>query len=290
MAAAAAVGLVQRAGVAGDGESSQPAPRDGSPVESAAERDDVEAGANAFALGDDDELILVAPVRAKGSASRTASALDGSSVAAGVAAGDVIGDATDDRPHPSAPPRSSDHLYDAGEVAIDQLADLRRLPSRALGQPFRVHAVVCEIGGAWEPYFTRFDRATWRRVALWSDDARLWERAAFDDPLAFAFVRKGSALDERLSTYSAYDRVVVEGVVREVFAGEPWVELWSVRSAEPGLTEAGVFHAVRALEAQAKGLGPLARSELDKALAAPLPEHQRAALEELAASFEADGE
>ena len=83
VAAAAAVGLVQRAGEASDGESSQPAPRDGSPVESAAERDDVETGANAFVLGDDDELILVAPVRAKGSASRTASAFDASGAAAG---------------------------------------------------------------------------------------------------------------------------------------------------------------------------------------------------------------
>jgi len=258
VAAAAAVGLVERSGAVGGAAAA-----------------DASADATDLATrlaADADELILVAPV------------LDRDARAAHDDGASPEGSPSFD------PPRSSDHLYDATEPTLEQLSDLRHLPSRALGVPFRVHAVVCEIGGPWEPYFTRFDRATWRRVALWSDDAPLWERDAFDDPLSFAFVRVGGALDDRLATAKPYDRVVVEGVVREVFAGEPWVELWSVRPAEPGLTEAGVFHAVRALEAQAKGLGPLARSELDKALAAPLPEHQRAALEVLAATFEADGE
>lgn len=210
--------------------------------------------------GEEDELILVAPIH--------------------VVDGPLDGTTGTVAPIPSA----SDlpvAIHDHREPTIEQLADLRELPSRALGVPFRVHAVVATVGAAWEPYFTRFDPASWQRVELWSDDAFLWEREAFDDPLPNAFVRASSAAASRLADLAPYDRVVIEGVVREVYAGEPWIELWSMRRAEPGLTEAAVFHAVRALELEAKGLGPLARSERDKALAAPLPAHQRAALESL---------
>ena len=203
----------------------------------------------------EDELILVAPVHA------IDTPIDG-----------LSGTVT-----PLAPAA----VHDRVEPTIEELSDLRALPSRALGVPFRVHATVRAVGGAWEPYFTRFDPNAWRRVELWSDDAHLWRRADFEDPLPHAFVRAGSALDRRLASCAPYDRVVVEGVVREVCAGEPWIELWSVRPAAPGPTEAAVFHAVRALELDAKGLGPLARSELEKALAAPLPAHQREALEVL---------
>lgn len=172
---------------------------------------------------------------------------------------------------------------------IEQLSDLRRLPSRALGVPFHLTAVVNGVGGPWEPYFTRFDAANWTRVALWSDEARLWEPGPFADPVRHVFARRGSAAERRLRELAPYARIEIRGVVREVAAGEPWIEIWSVRDAGPGLTEAAVFHAARALRLEAQGPLPLARSELDKALAAPLPDHHRAALVEVAERLTADG-
>ncbi|MEZ5978648.1 MAG: hypothetical protein R3F34_10550 [Planctomycetota bacterium] len=166
-----------------------------------------------------------------------------------------------------------------------ELSDARRLPSRTVERPFRFAITVRAVDRPYDALLTKFDRGHWLRVEAWSDDAFLWDEDAFEDPAPYLFARRGTAVAERLAGAKPYERLMVEGAVRQVFAGEPWIEIWSVRSAEPSITEATVFHAARAISLRRKGQDELARSEMDSALAAPMPERQREALEALRAEW-----
>jgi hypothetical protein len=159
-----------------------------------------------------------------------------------------------------------------------ELSELRQLPSRSLEIPFRATVVVQGVDRAWDPLLTRFDGATWLRLEAWSDDAALWERAPFGDPAPYLFARRGTEAARALLAASPYDRIEVEGAVRQVFAGEPWIEIWAVHRKGVALTEATVFHAARAERLEREGSLDLARSEIERALAAPMPEHHRAPL------------
>ncbi|QDU83492.1 hypothetical protein Pla163_05910 [Planctomycetes bacterium Pla163] len=172
-----------------------------------------------------------------------------------------------------------------------ELSQLRRLPSRALEIPFRATVVVQAVDRAWDPLLTRFDGATWLRLEAWSDDAALWERASFENPAPYLFARRGTGAAQALLAASPYDRIEVEGAVRQVFAGEPWIEIWAVHRKGVALTEATVFHAARAERLEREGNLELARSEIERALAAPMPEHHRAPLLAIAERLEvpADG-
>lgn len=171
-----------------------------------------------------------------------------------------------------------------------ELSELRRLPSRSLEIPFRATLVVQGVDRPWDPLLTRFNGTTWLRVEAWSDDAALWERGPFEDPAPYLFARRGTAAARALLAASPFDRIEVEGTVRQVFAGEPWIEIWAVHRKGVALTEASVFHAARAERLERDGNLDLARSEIERALAAPMPKHHRAPLLEIAERLEVPAE
>jgi hypothetical protein len=83
-----------------------------------------------------------------------------------------------------------------------------------------------------------------------------------------------------------YERLLVTGLVRQVYAGRPWIEVLDVRLASESLTEPTIFHAARAIELFEQGRADLGESEMERALAAPMPARQRLELERVRASFQ----
>jgi len=168
-----------------------------------------------------------------------------------------------------------------------ELSGLRRAPSHAVDRPFRVTVTVHRVGAEWNAYFTRFVPHSHLRLEVWSDDQFPWRSQDFAAPAPYVFVPRGTPLEAAAAALAPYDRVVVEGVVRQVFAGEPWIELSAIEPADVSLTEATVFHAARAIALAGRGLQGLACSELDHALAAPMPQRHRDELVRLRASYAA---
>jgi hypothetical protein len=197
-------------------------------------------------------------------------------------------------PGPGEPDRTSGPWARSARAAVEpsarELSSLRRAPSHAVELPFRVTVTVHRVGAEWNAYLTRFVPESHLRLEVWSDDQFPWRSQDFAASAPYVFVPRGTPLEPTAAALAPYDRVVVEGFVRQVFAGEPWIELSAIEPADVSLTEATVFHAARAIDLASRGLEDLACNELDHALAAPMPQRHRDELERLRADYAAPAE
>jgi hypothetical protein len=176
---------------------------------------------------------------------------------------------------PPAPP--------AGHAEV-ALSELRADPPARLGQT--VHLVL-QLGDAvptFNPYVTRFGPGDFLCFRAWSDEQFLWERAAFDDPAPYVFARRGSVAAAILAGGRPYARFEVVASVREVFLGEPWIEVLSAERLAEEVSEGAILHAVRGLELLREKNGALAAGQLERAKAGFLPAHARAELDRLIAT------
>lgn len=165
--------------------------------------------------------------------------------------------------------------------------ELASAPERHVGRPvllFVQHRGVLE---EWEPYMTRFSPGRYRAFRAWSDEQLPWLEPDYRAPSATLFVERGARLDRVLSRAAVHDRLALAVVVRSAHLGRPWVEVVGAQRARHTVPEGSVLHAERALELIERGAFDLAREQVGRALAAPLPAHTRGELEEIARRCEA---
>ncbi len=167
------------------------------------------------------------------------------------------------------------------------LEDLRARPLHHLGEHVEFAFQVAPAGPAPDPLWTRFSPVRWRHVRGWGDRQFPWVRAHFDDPAPFVFARRGSPAEVVLGGARPHERYLVRATVREVALGEPWIEIHSALRVEPSLAEGTVLHATKAVELAEVGKLDLAIHQVNRALAAPMPDGARTELERLSALWTA---
>jgi len=167
------------------------------------------------------------------------------------------------------------------EPAEAALAELRAEPAAFVGRTVRFTLQLDRELDAWQPFLTRFGPGDFAAYRAWPDEAFLWERKAFDDTTSRVFARRGTAPELVLGGGRSYDRFAVTAVVRDVFLGEPWLEVTDARRLTEAVGEGAILHASRGLELFAQGNRELARDQLERARAGMLPEHARAELDRL---------
>ncbi|MBI5362633.1 MAG: hypothetical protein HZA53_05605 [Planctomycetes bacterium] len=169
----------------------------------------------------------------------------------------------------------------APAVEAREWSQLRADATRLLGR--RVKFVVQFHGevGTWKCYLSRFSARDFSAFQFWTDEQFPFRSEDFTAPIARVFARRGSGAEDVLHEAKRYSRFEIEGTLRELFLGEPWIEAESVRVLPEALTDGSVIHGGRALSLMDDGLWKLAESELDIALQARVPERARAELERL---------
>lgn len=133
----------------------------------------------------------------------------------------------------------------------------------------------------WTTYCSRFGPGEFGAFQSWSDEQMPWRVADYETPRVRLFYRKGTPVEEVLGGGETYARFEIEGTLRELFLGEPWIEVEAARALPERLTEGSVIHASRALALLDEGQWTFACTELDMALQARLPSAARAELEHL---------
>ena len=166
-------------------------------------------------------------------------------------------------------------------LATVELSDLREAPSTWLGRRVRLVVQMREPVETWQPWFTRFGPSDHVGWSGWSDDDFTWEPAVFHDPFARLFAPRGSLAERELASASLFERFELVATVREVFLGEPWIEVERARQLSDEVGEGTVLHAIRADLHRSAGRLELARDELVRAMAGQLPARARAELERL---------
>lgn len=175
------------------------------------------------------------------------------------------------------------------EQAVESaaLGALREDAGPWLGRRLQVVVQFHSERAAWNPWLTRFGPVDYAGFACWSDDRFTWDRAVWSDPFQHLFARRGSPAEAALRGARLYERYELVVVLREVFLGEPWVEVESARRLEEVVGEGTVLHASRALVLMAEGRWTLARGELERAETEELPAHARAELDRLREEIDA---
>lgn len=163
-------------------------------------------------------------------------------------------------------------------------SELEKDATRFLGRRVRFTAQLRGRVDRWSSYVTRFGPAQFDAFQLWTDEQTPWQVDDYEAPLVRVFSRRGSDASRELAAGREYARYEIEGTLRELFLGEPWIEVEDVRELDEHLTEGTVIHASRALGLMDTGAWKLAESELGIALQARMPQRARDELEALRAT------
>lgn len=188
-----------------------------------------------------------------------------------------------------APGRTAPGAEAGSDVEAVDLAALRASPSLRVGQRVLLRVQRGPAASAAHPALeTGFDPAVWQRFPCWSSAQRPWRADHFADPAPYLFARRGSTAALLLESGGLHRAFELVGTVRAVRLGEPWIAVESARPLPESIGAGAVLHASRGFELLAAGQRRLALAELERALAAPLPEQPKAELERLIAGLEQD--
>lgn len=172
-----------------------------------------------------------------------------------------------------------------------KLTELRTSPGRFLGEEVRFTLQFRALVEDWNPYLSRFEPGRWLGLEVWPDELFTWDEAVFAAPAGRLFLRRGGGFEPLARRARTYQRYEARGRVREVFLGEPWIELLELVPLEGEVGEGTILHVTRARELAGEGQFTLALDQYDRARAAPLPPHALAAvLAEIRATEEARAE
>jgi len=154
-------------------------------------------------------------------------------------------------------------------------------PASLVGREVQLVFQFHSLEETWNPFVTRFAPRRWLAVRGWADEQLPWVEADYGHRPVRVFVARGTFLEDFFRLGQRHERIAATCVVREVFAGRPWIEVLAAEATPESIPEGTVLHAERALEVEAHGAWGLALGELERALAAPLPAHARRELLEV---------
>ena len=176
------------------------------------------------------------------------------------------------------------------EIRSVRLDELRARPAAFLGHELRFVLQFRALAETWDPFLSRFEPARWVELEGWPDEAFTWDERVFEAPVGRLFVRRGGGFEPLARRARTYQRLEVRVRVREVFQGEPWLEVLELVPLEGEVGEGTILHVTRARELAAEKSYTLALEQYERARAAPLPPHALAALlEEIRATEAARG-
>ena len=166
-------------------------------------------------------------------------------------------------------------------VEATSLELLRAKPAHALGQHVTFVVQFHETNESWNPFLSRFGPANWIAVTSWADEGFTWNEDVYENPHRHLFVRRGSWAAQTALTTDPFSRLLVTGIVREVFGDEPWIEVLALERLDEEVGEGTILHVGRARDLLTQGQFDLALAQFQRAKAAPLPAHARAEIDRL---------
>lgn len=160
-----------------------------------------------------------------------------------------------------------------------ELSAVRTDPGRFLGAELTFALQLQRLDEDWDPFLSRFGPDAWLGVVAWPDESFTWDPHVFAHPATRLFVRRTSPLGETLRRARTYARFEARAFVREIFLGEPWIEIVALQPLPDAVVEGTILHVGQARELASEGQWELALEQYERAKAAPLPPHALAALE-----------
>jgi tetratricopeptide (TPR) repeat protein len=167
----------------------------------------------------------------------------------------------------------------AGETKEVTLTDLLKNPRQYMDVEVEFKVYFDAPGSNYNPYFTRFNNDVYGNFSAWPIDARLYEKRDFPRPYPFFFASKISKEWKKVKNIDHMRIVKLTAVVRDVFRGQPWIEVLDYSSSSGGLSESDVKDVVRADACFVAGRYKDAARLYERADSSSLPDTVRADLQ-----------
>ena len=177
---------------------------------------------------------------------------------------------------------------EAGRPRPITAAELWSQPGQNLGQEVLLTVQIHSHVESWNPFVTRFGTGEYLCLRAWGDEQYLWREADHEHPTVRVFTRRGSAAHWALAEAQRFQRYELTCTVRSVFGGVPWVEVSGVKPLIRQVGDGTVLHASRGVKFFDTRVWVRAKSELERALVAGMPERGREELERMIAVCEAE--
>jgi hypothetical protein len=170
---------------------------------------------------------------------------------------------------------------DAPVAPVVAWEDLASVPDGHLGEVVQLRIQAHSRPQTWEPFLTRFSPDDYVCLRAWSDAQLPWVEEHYHAPQVIVFARRGSPSAEVLAGARPHERLAIGCVPRAFQAGHLWIEVVGACRTRRQLPEGSVLHVEKALELLGREAPALARQQLERALAAPLPRHAAAVIDAL---------
>lgn len=169
--------------------------------------------------------------------------------------------------------RIDDAEPSTGKIVHTSLSRIRSAADayRHVWVRFRVQFV--SMGTVKNPFFTRFVPANYANFYAWAGEQRIWQREEYEVPFPLLFLPKDSSQLEELYQLKLYTQLDVIGIVRNVFSGEPWIEIRGFRQGPKKVTTSVLTHMYRGEQFMKKREWVKAISELSLAHSANIPDN-----------------
>lgn len=140
---------------------------------------------------------------------------------------------------------SAQHELGGFEAAKEvELTTVRANPQAFKNVWIKFSGTYLGLGAVHNPFFTRFTRAEFANFAAWDNDQQIWKQKEYDRACSTLFAEKKNAkLLDSLYSLQRYQRIMMTGVVRNAWQGDPWIEVTQIDTIdEPRITSASLTH------------------------------------------------
>jgi len=165
-----------------------------------------------------------------------------------------------------------------GKTKETTLGEILRHPHAFVDVRVEFKLYFNQPGESYNPYYTRFTEELYGNFTAWPIDARLYDKRDYQRTYQFFFMQRQNKKWRKLQGLERMTVIEVTGYVREVFRGQPWIEIEKFRTTSGGLRPRDVRYVVNGDAYYAAGKYKQARRYYTKAISRRLPGLVRADL------------
>jgi tetratricopeptide (TPR) repeat protein len=165
-----------------------------------------------------------------------------------------------------------------GKTKETTLGEVLRHPHAFVDVRVEFKVYFNQPGESYNPYYTRFTEELYGNFTAWPIDARLYDKRDYQRTYQFFFMRRANKKWKKLQGLDRMTVINVTGYVREVFRGQPWIEIEKFSTTSGGMRVKEVQYVITGDAYYAAGKYNQANRYYKKAITRRIPEFVRADL------------
>jgi tetratricopeptide (TPR) repeat protein len=165
-----------------------------------------------------------------------------------------------------------------GKTKDTTLGEILRHPHAFVDVRVEFKLYFNQPGESYNPYYTRFTEELYGNFTAWPIDARLYDKRDYQRTYQFFFMTRQSKKWKKLQGLDRMTVIEVTGYVREVFRGQPWIEIEKFSTTSGGMRARDVQYVINGDAYYAAGKYEQAKRYYKKSISRRIPDLVRADL------------